>query len=164
MGAGAHNAYAGPSRRLRRCPPVSRKLKGMTMAVREIKADGTVLARLITTESWEQGLRFHSGDEDFLQVGTWVYGAGKNLLPHAHNHVPRTVTRTHELIYVRRGQLRSYIYDESRELVEELVLGEGDMLVLLRGGHGYKILENDTQVLEVKNGPYLGADVDRTRF
>jgi hypothetical protein len=35
---------------------------------------------------------------------------------------------------------------------------------LLRGGHGYEILEDGTQVLEVKNGPYLGPDVDRRRL
>ena len=36
--------------------------------------------------------------------------------------------------------------------------------MLLRGGHGYEILEDGTQVLEVKNGPYLGPDVDRRRL
>ena len=35
---------------------------------------------------------------------------------------------------------------------------------MLRGAHGYDILENGTQVLEVKNGPYVGAELDRKRI
>ena len=31
-------------------------------------------------------------------------------------------------------------------------------------GEGYKILEEGTKVLEIKNGPYLGAEIDRGRF
>ena len=30
--------------------------------------------------------------------------------------------------------------------------------------HGYTISEDDTTVLEIKNGPFLGADVDKTKF
>jgi hypothetical protein len=45
-----------------------------------------------------------------------------------------------------------------------MIVDEGDILILLQGGHGYEILEDGTQVLEVKNGPYIGADLDRRRF
>jgi hypothetical protein len=37
-------------------------------------------------------------------------------------------------------------------------------MVLLAGGHGYEILEDNTKILEVKNGPYLGASEDRKRI
>jgi len=39
-----------------------------------------------------------------------------------------------------------------------------ETLILLKGGHGYEILEDGTRVLEVKNGPYPGAEVDRRRL
>ena len=41
---------------------------------------------------------------------------------------------------------------------------EGDVVVLLWGGHGYSVLEDNTQVLEVKTGPYVGAELDRRRI
>ena len=56
------------------------------------------------------------------------------------------------------------IFDEEGGLVERLELGAGDTLILLNGGHGYEILEDNTQVLEVKNGPYPGAEADRRRI
>ena len=46
----------------------------------------------------------------------------------------------------------------------EFNASEGDVVILLRGGHGYDIIEDGTQVLEIKNGPYLGAEVDRRRI
>jgi hypothetical protein len=65
---------------------------------------------------------------------------------------------------VRRGRLRARIYSPDDRLLATLEAGEGDLLMLLRGGHGYEILEDGTQVLEVKNGPYLGPERDRRRL
>jgi hypothetical protein len=135
------------------------------MSINEIRSGDHLLARHIpSAEAWSGGLKFFSGDGDYVQAGTWGYGAGKELLPHIHNAVPRTVEWTQEVLYVRKGSLRAFVYDRSEALVAELDVGTGDVLILLDGGHGYRILEDDTQVLEIKNGPYLGPDVDRRRF
>ncbi len=60
--------------------------------------------------------------------------------------------------------MKADIYSEKIQLVESLELRKNDALILLRGGHGFEIIDDDTQVLEVKNGPYLGADKDRERI
>jgi hypothetical protein len=78
--------------------------------------------------------------------------------------VSREVLWTQEVLYVRKGRIQAHVYDTSERKVAEIVCIEGDVLILLRGGHGYDILQDGTQVLEVKNGPYLGADQDRRRF
>jgi quercetin dioxygenase-like cupin family protein len=135
------------------------------MAVHDIKDGETMLARHVTAEEWGKApINFFSQDGDFMQVGMWVYDADKRILAHTHNDVPRTVTRTHETLYVRKGRIEVRIYNEARELAATLVAGEGDILTLMAGGHGYTILEDGTQVLEVKNGPYVGADRDRIRI
>ena len=56
------------------------------------------------------------------------------------------------------------IYSEEDAFVDSVELSCGDILILFFGGHGYEILENGTQVLEVKNGPYVGAEKDRKRI
>ncbi|MDC4205847.1 MAG: hypothetical protein MPW14_00040 [Candidatus Manganitrophus sp.] len=135
------------------------------MSVREIKEGDLVLARYISAkDAWGQGLKFFSPDADYAQVGTWNYPAGKELLAHAHNEVKRDFLWTQEVLYIRKGRIRADIYDSSDIKVTEIFAEEGDVLVLLRGGHGYHILEDDTQVLEIKNGPYVGADLDRRRL
>lgn len=142
------------------------KSMGTEMAeVTEIKEGDIVLARLIPSDlAWKDGLAFFSQDEDFIQVGVWGYGAGKELKAHIHNEVERTVLWTQEVLFVRSGRIRANIYDTGERKVAELEVGAGDVIILLRGGHGYDILEDGTQVLEIKNGPYVGPELDRRRF
>jgi hypothetical protein len=132
--------------------------------VREIVKDGLVLARHICPGEFRKGLAFYSEDQEFLQVGTWRYDMGHELRAHIHNVVPREVNRTHEVVIVVQGTLGARIYDEECELVETVTVRQGEMLILMNGGHDYAILENDTRILEIKNGPFLGRDVDKTLF
>lgn len=135
------------------------------MAVTEIKQGELVLARHIPASvAWSGGLQFFSPEGDYQQVGTWGYEQGKRLLAHSHNEVSREVLWTQEVLYVRAGRVRAEIYDMADQKVADLEAGAGDILVLLRGGHGYHILQDGTQVLEIKNGPYVGADADRRRL
>ena len=131
---------------------------------RVIEAGGERVAVYLPAASWTEGLRFFSEDGDFVQVGVWGYDKGIKLQPHIHNEVRREVTRTQEVVFVKQGKVAASIFDEGGSLVERLELGIGDTLILLKGGHGYEILEDGTQVLEVKNGPYPGAEIDRRRL
>ena len=131
----------------------------------EIKEGDLVLARHIpASAAWKNGLNFFSQDEDFIQVGIWGYGTGKELKAHIHNEVKREVLWTQEVLFVRSGMLRANIFDTNENKVTELNVSAGDVIILLRGGHGYDILEDGTQVLEIKNGPYVGPDMDRRRL
>ena len=131
----------------------------------EVKEGDLVLARHIpAAAAWQDGLNFFSQEGDFIQVGVWGYGAGKELKAHIHNEVKREVLWTQEVLFVRSGKLRARIYNTQEELIKQLEVQAGDVIILLRGGHGYDILEEGPQVLEIKNGPYVGADLDRRRL
>lgn len=129
-----------------------------------IEKDGVVLAKHIQPQDWNEGLNFFSSDADFIQVGAWSYDAGKELLKHIHNEVERKVTRAYECLYIVSGKIRANIYDLQENFMESFEAETGDIVILLESGHGYTILEDGTKVLEVKNGPYLGAETDRRRF
>src|SRR5262245_16470669 len=131
----------------------------------EVKEGDLILARYVpASEAWKDGLAFFSQDQEYIQFGVWGYNSDKKLLAHIHNEVKREVLWTQEVIYVRKGNIRAHIYNSSEKLVKEIDVSEGDLIVLLRGGHGYTVLEDGTQVLEVKNGPYVGAERDRRRI
>lgn len=132
--------------------------------MREIVSDGKVIARHITENDMGPELNFYSNDEEFIQVGVWNYNRGKKLNTHVHNKVERVVDRTCEALFVISGSIEASIYDVNETFIEELYVTKNEILLLLECGHGYKILEDGTKVLEIKNGPYLGADVDRRRF
>lgn len=129
-----------------------------------VEKDGVILAKHITPEDWNDGLSFFSNDSEFIQVGAWKYDAGKELLAHIHNEVERKITRTCETLYIVSGAIHAKIYTLQEELVDEFAVNAGDVLILLDSGHGYDILKDNTKVLEIKNGPYLGAEVDRRRI
>lgn len=129
-----------------------------------IEKEGNILAKYIKADEWNEGLNFFSNDADFIQVGAWKYQKGKDLLNHVHNEVKREVTRTCECLYIISGSVQVRIYDLEKNLMDEFTAAAGDIVILLECGHGYTILEDNTKVLEVKNGPYMGADIDRTRF
>lgn len=133
-------------------------------SMKEITKKGTVLARHIEPDDIKEGLNFFSEDKEYIQVGAWGYDSGKKLLAHIHNEVPRTVARTCEALYVISGSLTAKIYDLDGEFVDTFAVKAGEILILLECGHGYTITEDNTRVLEFKNGPYPGAETDRHRI
>ena len=122
------------------------------------------LGMIIRRLDIKKDLNFYSNQDDFLQVGTWHYNKGKKLDAHIHNKVIRKVKRTQEIMYVIQGAVLAFIYSENKKLINRFFLGKGDILICLNGGHGFEILIDDTIVLEVKNGPYLGVEKDKRRI
>ena len=130
----------------------------------EIKDGDIVLARHIRPSDIKEGLNFFSEDGEFVQVGFWSYNKGKKLLAHAHNIVARQANLTQEVLFIKSGKVRARIYDRQKNLIQTFEAIAGDIVIMLQGAHGYDILEDGTEVLEVKNGPYPGAEADRTRI
>lgn len=127
---------------------------------------GQLIARFVKQESlWSNsGLTFLSKDSEFVQVGTWAHPAGTNLPAHIHNVFSREAERTQEVVYVVAGSLQARLFDDRGEAVAEISMTGGDLLICLAGGHGYSINEAGTKVLEIKNGPYFGPELDRRRL
>jgi hypothetical protein len=132
--------------------------------MRIIKKEGRKIALKFGLEDLGEGLSFLTEEQDLIQVGGWRYGAGKRLPAHVHNPVKREAGRTQELIYVVKGRVRAYVYDEDERLMEEVLLNPEEGMILFAGGHGYEVAQDGTVVLEMKNGPYVGAELDRRRL
>lgn len=96
------------------------------------------------------------------QVGFIVYAAGTEIPRHIHIPVERTLNGTSEVLIVKSGKCEVDIYNDRRDLVAVTKLQAGDILILVAGGHGFRMLE-DTVLLEVKQGPYTGLQ-ERERF
>ncbi|MFA5283603.1 MAG: hypothetical protein WC366_03785 [Bacilli bacterium] len=126
--------------------------------------DGKILAKLITNDDWVPGLGFFSNDNDFIQVGTWFYNAGKQLANHVHYEFDRVAKRTYETVHMVNGSMKVRLYTLEKVFVTDFVISKGETLILLESGHGYEILEEDTKVLEIKNGPFMGVDKDKEKF
>ena len=47
------------------------------------------------------------------------------------------------------------LFDDAENLLIRTILLEGDVILLLGGAHGFRMLE-DAVLLEIKQGPYTG--------
>ena len=127
-----------------------------------IKKKNKILAYIIRDDHQCEGVDFITPDEYSQQVAYMHHPAGKVIDAHVHNAVHRSVLYTQEVLFIKRGKLRVDFYDEYEDYLESRVLNAGDVLLLVSGGHGFKVLE-ELEMVEVKQGPYSG-DKDKTRF
>jgi quercetin dioxygenase-like cupin family protein len=129
-----------------------------------IKDKNQILVLILRNGDFPQGLNFHTEDEDFVQVATWNYQKGKRSSLHSHKIVKRVANRTQEVIYLKKGKIKGEIYTDDDKFLKEIILKEGDLAIIFAGGHAFEVLEDNTQVLEIKNGPYPGLKKDKREF
>ncbi len=123
--------------------------------VEHIVANGRALVYIVRAELAPTETTFLTPDEFNHQVGLIVYPAGGEIRRHMHKPLERHVTGTSEVIIVRRGRCELDVYDDDRTLIATRELRTGDVMLMVHGGHGFRMLE-DTVLLEVKQGPYTG--------
>ena len=129
--------------------------------MKEVHYDGKTVAIFHRLQDWKEGLDFLTQNETYIQAGTWWYQAGKNLKAHIHIENKRAAEFTQEVIVVVGGRLRVDLYSPSRDIFHQEELRTGDMGVILAVGHGYQILDPDTKVVEIKNGPFISVEKDK---
>ncbi len=100
---------------------------------------------------------FITPDDQNVQVGFIVYPKGSEINKHIHKKLNRQIEGTFEVLLIKRGKCIVDVYNDNKEYIESQDLGTGDILIMFNGGHGFKMLE-DTEILEVKQGPYYGMD------
>ena len=125
--------------------------------------DGDIQLALIVRSSFKKnGIEFFTPGSYSQQLGYMNRPAGYVIPPHVHNPVARQVEFTKEVLFIRSGRVRVDFYSEDQVYLESTILEAGDVILLARGGHGFRMLE-PTEIIEVKQGPYAG-DADKTRF
>lgn len=119
------------------------------------KTQGELIAIWISShnESWKEGAKFFTPPNAEHQVGYFRRPAGYEVKAHKHLTVSRVVVGTPETLVLCKGSLRFDLFDAKNNPVTSEVMKAGDILVLLRGGHGFQFLE-DSELLEIKQGPF----------
>jgi mannose-6-phosphate isomerase-like protein (cupin superfamily) len=128
----------------------------------EVRIDGELCAMILPACHDEAGIQFFTRSELSQQLASMSYSAGKIIPAHTHNPVRREVFYTQEALFVRKGRVRVDFFSKRQEYRTSRVLGPGDVILLISGGHGFEVLE-ELNMVEVKQGPYAG-DTDKTRF
>lgn len=97
------------------------------------------------------------------QVGLIRRESGVTIPPHIHKRNTRTVENTAEVLFVIRGRIEIDVYTDRKTFVKRTGAKAGEVVVLYQGGHSLTFLDN-SEVIEIKQGPYLGRDNDKEEF
>lgn len=127
-----------------------------------VKNGENLLAIIVRSDYKQDGLKFFTTENSTQQIGCVGHPKGTVCQAHIHNKVERKVFYTSETLIIKKGEVRADIYDNDKNYLESRVLYKGDVILFVDGGHGFKFLE-DTQMVEIKQGPYLSVD-DKVRF
>ena len=134
----------------------------MDELVETITHEGKVLAHIVRSQTRSEKTTFVTDPQDAFQLGFIVYPKGGRVANHFHKPVHRALTTTSEAVMVRSGSCELDLFSCPEHLVATKTLAPGDLVLLLEGGHGFRMTE-DCVLLEIKQGPYPGVD-EKERF
>ena len=101
----------------------------------------------------KRGITFFTENESTQQFGYMKHKRNHIIKPHLHKKRLTKIYYTSEVILILKGILRVDFYDQFKKYLFSKILNPSDIIMLVSGGHGFKILK-DVEMLEIKQGPY----------
>lgn len=101
----------------------------------------------------KKGITFFTPNESTQQFGYMKHRKKHIIKPHIHKKRLTKILYTTEVILLLKGLLRVDFYNSLKKYLFSKILKKNDIIMLVYGGHGFKILK-DVEMLEIKQGPY----------
>lgn len=121
-----------------------------------------LLAIIVKSTFKKDGIEFFTPGDFSQQLGYMSRKKGFEISPHIHNIVERKVFLTQEVLFIKSGKVEIHFYNNYKKYLQSKIIESGDIVLLASGGHGFTMLE-DSEIFEVKQGPYCG-EIDKERF
>ena len=121
-----------------------------------------LLALIVSRDYQHEGAAFLTEPHHSIQLGYFNHPADYTITPHVHKPCHRQTSTTQEVLFIKSGRVRVDFFSTEQLFLQSEELHQGDWIVLFQGGHGFVMLE-DSEMIEVKNGPYAGSE-DKVRF
>ena len=123
------------------------------------RIDQTLLVSILDTRNMASGRVDGADADEILQVSAMSLKQGRRVNPHKHVATARQTVGTQECWVVFSGQVEVQLFDIDDTAIDTFVLEAGECMTTYRGGHTLEVL-NDAVIVEIKNGPYYGAQLD----
>jgi hypothetical protein len=131
----------------------------------DVKYNNILVATIGNVADIEIGKQFSSNPLDPLQYGLFRLQQGEILQRHIHKVRSRLKEhKTIEFIYIVSGELETTFYTLEKIEFAQRILKAGDFAMLYDGGHGFKVLKQNTTFIEIKNGQYTSTELDKEKF
>ena len=110
----------------------------------------------------KKGIHFFTPNNATQQFGYMKHKKKHIIKPHLHQKRMTKILSTTEVILILKGELRVDFYSPKKKYLFSKVLKKNDIIMLVHGGHGFKVLKN-VEMLEIKQGPY-SISKDKVKF
>src|SRR5271157_3514865 len=107
--------------------------------IEQIKDSQQIIAIIVRGSFEKEGISFVTPNDFSQQLAYMNHPKGKIIPPHVHNPVSRQVLYTNEVLFIKKGLLRVDFYNDGREYLQSKILGPGDVILLVGGGHGFEV-------------------------
>jgi len=101
----------------------------------------------------KKGITFFTPNDSTQQFGYMKHKKKHIIKPHLHKKRMTKILYTSEVILILKGLLRVDFYTSIKKYLFSKILKKRDIIMLVHGGHGFKVLK-DIEMLEIKQGPY----------
>ena len=110
----------------------------------------------------KKGITFFTPKESTQQFGYMKHKKNHVIKPHLHKKRLTKILYTTEVILILKGMLRVDFYNSSEKYLFSKNVNEKDIIMLVSGGHGFKVIKN-VEMIEIKQGPY-SLSKDKIKF
>lgn len=111
----------------------------------------------------KMGVDFKTENKDLLQVGFLKHNYNHKIIPHIHLKKTRKLDYCSEVLLIKKGKVKIYFFnDKGKDINQTKILNKNDVIILFKGGHGFKVIKK-CEIIEIKQGPYL-LDKDKKLF
>lgn len=120
---------------------------------------GDILYALIIKANYKrEGVEFFTENDYPVQMGYMNREKGYTIARHKHSSVnTHTIPgMNQEVLVIRSGRIKIDVYNTMDEWISTVVVESGDVIMFMRGGHGFEMLEA-SEFLEIKQGPFGGT-------
>ena len=129
----------------------------------DIKIDNEIVAKVLRFQKKKfKGIKFFTQNNLNLQLGLMSHNKNHIIKAHSHINKKKIIKQMSEVLIIFSGKLKVFFYDKKKIRKKTIILKKKDMILLIKGAHGFKVLEN-LEMLEIKQGPFLG-DNDKIRL
>ena len=140
---------------------ILRSIGNINLMIDIIENKGQICAYLYTGQIPSQ-TTFLTESHCQQQAGYVIYPKDSMIQKHYHRHIERNLYTTTEVLLVLKGKCIVDFYDDTQALVISRELHSGNVLIIIAGGHGFRVVE-DLILFEVKQGPYSGLN-EKVKF
>ena len=134
----------------------------MNYKIKNIYISNQLVAKIFKYQKKNfKGIKFFTKSHYNFQIGLMAHPKNHIIQPHSHINKRKIIKDMSELLILFSGKLKVYFY-KKKIFYKSIILRQKDMILLLSGAHGFKVLEK-LEMIEVKQGPFTG-DKDKIKL